>query len=67
MTKEKNKKAALLDAFDQSKTKKAPEACRIAGASLSVYYFHLYRDPLFRQEVLKKQAQHILRSLAAEA
>jgi hypothetical protein len=64
MEKEKNKKAALLAAFDQSETKKAPEACKIAGASLSVYYFHIYRDPLFRQEVLKKQLEHLAGRIA---
>jgi hypothetical protein len=67
MKKEKNKKSALLDAFDKSETKRATDAARIAGVSLSLFYFHLYRDPAFRQEVLKKQAEHILRSLAAEA
>ncbi len=67
MEKDKNKKQALLDAFDQSQTKKAPEACKIAEASLSVYYFHFYKDPNFRRQILEKQAQHILRSLAAEA
>jgi hypothetical protein len=67
MEKEKNKKRALLEAFDQSTTKKAPEACQIAGASLSVFYFHLYRDPEFRRQVMEKQAKHILRSLSAEA
>jgi hypothetical protein len=65
MKTEKNKKAALLDAFDQSTTKKAPDACKIAGASLSVYYFHLYRDPLFRQEVLKKQLKHMEERIAS--
>jgi TnpA family transposase len=65
--KEKNKKQALLAAFDQSETKKAPEACKLAEASLSVYYFHFYKDPNFRRQILEKQAQHTLRSLAAEA
>jgi hypothetical protein len=65
MKKEKNKKAALLAAFDKSTTKRAPEACKIAGASLSVYYFHSYRDPVFRQEVLKKQLKHLEGRIAA--
>jgi hypothetical protein len=65
MEKEKNKKRALLEAFDQSTTKKAPEACKIAGASLSVFYFHLYRDPEFRRQVLKKQRDHLSARIAA--
>jgi hypothetical protein len=65
MKPEKNKKQALLDAFDQSETKRAPDACRIAGVALSTFYFHTYRDPEFRQKVLKKQAEHVLRSVAS--
>jgi hypothetical protein len=65
MKPEKNKKQALLEAFDKSETKKPPEACRIAGVALSTFYFHTYRDPEFRQEVLKKQAEHVLRSVAS--
>jgi hypothetical protein len=67
MRKEKNKKAALLEAFDLSTTKKASEACKLADASLSVYYFHFYKDLNFRRQILEKQAKHILRSLSAEA
>jgi hypothetical protein len=65
MKKEKNKKEALLAAFDQSTTKKASDACKIAGASLSVYYFHIYRDPEFRQKVLEKQRDHLSDMIAA--
>ncbi len=65
MKKEKNKKSALLAAFDKSQTKKPPEACEIAGVSLSVYYFHHYKDADFRRAVLEKQAQHILQTLAS--
>jgi hypothetical protein len=67
MKKEKNKKQALLDAFDLSQTKRAPEACKLAGVALSTYYFHAYKDEAFRRQVLGKQAEHILQSLAAEA
>jgi len=62
---EKNKKKALLDAFDKSETKKASEAVKIAGVSLSLYYFHQYRDPLFRQAVLKKQRDYLTERIAS--
>jgi LPS sulfotransferase NodH len=65
MKTEKNKKQALLEAFDKSETKRPTEACRIAGVVLSTYYFHTYRDPTFRQAVLKIQAEHTLRNLAS--
>ena len=63
--KEKNKKPALLDAFDQSQTKKAPEACKIAGVSLSVYYFHFYKDENFRRQILEKKLKHLSERIAA--
>jgi hypothetical protein len=67
MKKEKNKKAAILAGFDKSQTKKAPEACKIAGVSLSVYYFHHYKDEMFRQAVLKKQLKHLEGRIASAA
>jgi TnpA family transposase len=64
---EKNKKLALLAAFDQSETKKAPEACKLAEASLSVYYFHFYKDPNFRRQILEKQLKHLEGRIASAA
>jgi TnpA family transposase len=57
--KEKNKKLALLEAFDKSETKQAAEACRIAGVAKSTFYFHHYKDPEFRRQVLEKQLKHL--------
>jgi hypothetical protein len=65
MEKEKNKKSALLEAFDKSATKQASEACRIAGVALSTFYFHSYKDKEFRREVLAKQMEHLKEKLAA--
>jgi len=65
MKTEKNKKQALLDAFDKSSTKQATDACRIAGVALSTFYFHCYRDPEFRKQVLVKQSEHLLRRIEA--
>jgi ACT domain-containing protein len=65
MKKQTNKKEALLDAFDQSETKQAAEACRIAGVAKSTYYFHAYKDPVFRRQVLEKQLKHLEGRIAA--
>jgi hypothetical protein len=65
MKKEPNKKQALLDAFDKSETKKATEACKIAGVALSTFYFHTYRDSNFRRQVLEKQLEHLEGRIAA--
>ncbi len=65
MEKEKNKKSALLDAFDKSSTKKAAEACRIAGVALSTFYFHAYKDADFRRKILEKQREHLSDRIAA--
>jgi hypothetical protein len=65
MKKEINKKAALLDAFDKSETKKAAEACRIAGVALSTFYFHAYKDADFRRKILEKQREHLSNRIAA--
>ncbi len=65
MKKQTNKKEALLDAFDKSENKKAAEACRIAGVAKSTYYFHAYKDPEFRRQVLEKQREHLSDRIAA--
>jgi hypothetical protein len=65
MHKEKNKKQALLDAFDQSLSKRAAEACKIAGVSLSVFYFHRYKDADFYRRVLEKQRDHLSNRIAS--
>jgi hypothetical protein len=65
MKKIKNKKAALLDAFDKSQTKKLPEVCKIAGASMSIYYFHFYKDAKFRNAILEKKLKHLEERIAA--
>jgi ACT domain-containing protein len=65
MKKEKNKKAALLDAFDQSETKRAAEACKIAGVALSTFYWHQYKDANFRLKVLEKQRDHLSARIAS--
>ncbi len=65
MKKETNKKAALLDAFDKSETKKPSEVCRIAGVALSTFYFHQYKDPVFRRQVLEKQREHLSDRIAS--
>jgi hypothetical protein len=57
--KEKNKKQALLDAFDKSETKQAADACRIAGVALSTFHFHNYKDAKFRRQVLEKKLKHL--------
>jgi ACT domain-containing protein len=67
MKAEKNKKQALLDAFDQSKTKRPTEACKIAGVVLSTFYWHQYKDPVFRQKVLGKQRDHLTARIASAA
>jgi ACT domain-containing protein len=63
--KQTNKKSALLDAFDLSKTKQITEACRIAGVAQSTFYFHFYKDAAFRRQVLEKQLQHLSERVAA--
>jgi ACT domain-containing protein len=65
MKKQTNKKEALLDAFDQSETKQAAEACRIAGVAKSTYYFHAYKDPEFRRQVMEKQRDHLSARIAS--
>ena len=65
MKKEKNKKQALLDAFDKSETKQAAEACRIAGVALSTFNFHNYKDSSFRREILEKKLKHLAERIAA--
>jgi hypothetical protein len=65
MKKETNKKQALLEAFDKSKTKKVAEACRLANVAKSSFYFHCNRDESFRQAVLKKQLKHMEGRIAA--
>jgi ACT domain-containing protein len=65
MKQEKNKKSALLNAFDKSETKQASEACRIAGVALSTFYFHQYKDPVFRRQVLEKQREHLSDRIAS--
>ncbi len=65
MKAEKNKKQALLDAFDQSETKRPTEACKIAGVVLSTFYWHQYKDAEFRQKVLEKQRDHLSNRIAA--
>jgi AcrR family transcriptional regulator len=65
MKKETNKKQALLDAFDLSKTKKVAEVCRLANVAKSSFYFHCNKDEDFRQAVLKKQLEHLKERIAA--
>ncbi len=65
MKPEKNKKRALLEAFDKSETKKAADACRIAGVALSTFYWHQYKDANFRLKVLEKQRDHLSARIAA--
>ncbi len=65
MKKEKNKKEALLDAFDQSTTKRAAEACKIAGVALSTFYWHQYKDANFRLKVLEIQRDHLTARIEA--
>jgi hypothetical protein len=59
MKKENNTKAKLLSAFDKSPNKKRAEACRLAGVSLSGFYFHFYKDENFRRQILEKQMEHL--------
>jgi hypothetical protein len=65
MKHEKNKKQALLDAFDKSTTKQNAEACRIAGVALSTFNFHNYKDASFRRQVLEKKMEHLKERIAA--
>jgi TnpA family transposase len=59
MKKENTTKAALLDGFDKSENKKNVEACRIAGVSVSGFFFHYYKDEIFRRQVLEKKLKHL--------
>jgi hypothetical protein len=63
--KEKNKKQALLEAFDKSETKQAADACRIAGVALSTFHFHNYKDAEFRRQILEKKLKHLSDRIAA--
>ncbi len=65
MKNEKNKKQALLAAFDQSESKSAAEACRIAGVALSTFHFHNYKDVEFRRQILEKKLKHLTERIAA--
>jgi ACT domain-containing protein len=65
MKKENTTKANLLNAFDLSKNKQVAEACRIAGVSVSTYFFHFYKDEIFRRSVLEKQRDHLSDRIAA--
>jgi hypothetical protein len=67
MEKEKNKKSALLAAFDQSESKSAAEACRIAGVALSTFHFHNYKDASFRRQILEKKLKHLADRVEAES
>jgi hypothetical protein len=63
--KKENTKERLLNAFDQSETKQTADACRIAGVSVSAFYFHFYKDRSFHRQILEKQIKHLNEKLAA--
>ncbi len=65
MKKENNTKERLLNAFDLSENKQVAESCRIAGVSVSTYFFHFYKDRTFHRQILEKQIQHLNEKLAA--
>jgi hypothetical protein len=65
MKKENNTKERLLNAFDLSENKQIAESCRIAGVSVSTYFFHYYKNADFRRQILEKQIQHLNEKLTA--
>jgi hypothetical protein len=62
MRKKSTTQEAILKAFDQSKV--ISEACRIAGVSTSCFYFHFYKNPKFRRQVLEKRREHLAERIA---
>jgi hypothetical protein len=61
-------KAKLLSAFDLSE-KKQPlvltDVCKLAGVSVSAYFFHFYKDKVFRDAVLEKKLKHLSDKIAS--
>jgi hypothetical protein len=64
--KRENTKTELLKAFDQSEKKSAADVCRIVGIVQSTYYFHLYKDPEFRRQVLEKKREYLTEKIEGE-
>ncbi len=65
MKKETNTKERLLNAFDLSENKQIAESCRIAGVSVSTFFFHYYKGRSFHRQILEKQLEHLKEKLAA--
>jgi putative intracellular protease/amidase len=59
-------KSDLLKAFDQSETKTIANACHIVGIVPSTFYYHIYKDADFRQQVLEKRGEFLAAKVAAE-
>jgi TnpA family transposase len=61
-------KAKLLSAFDLAE-KMQPlalsEICKLAGVSVSAYFFHFYKDKVFRDAVLEKKLKNLSDKIAS--